>query len=527
MSEHTQVIFSYLKGEDIQIDKEEFNFQVESHPDYPSLLSLSDALTFFNINNGAIRLEYEMLAQLPDRFIITNNTPASGGFLSYIEREGHEYFRLGNDATKREKISTDQLQEMWGGIVLLVEKDESVLEMSTSKRTNYLLVIPFLLLFGGMIWQSDSKVWHMGFYLFSFVGLFFSLAALKDLLNTKSALIDSFCRATTATDCNAVVNSSRWKIFERVSFSDLSLTFFTTQLIALLIMGIGGNYQVYFSIQMLLLLFSVPVILTSVYYQKFVEKKWCPICLSIAGVVLLELAYLLYFVSFDSIQLTVFGAIQFFFVYSSVLLAWYPLKKLLNTRKELKEQQMSSLRFKKNYTIFKNNLIAEAKIPLWEYNPLVFGNPEATTVIDIITSPFCGYCKDPHYMLEEIVQNYGDQLKVRINYSFNPDSQGNEEVGDVFRTLVHLRMEQGENTFNEALDVWLQGKNREEWLLKYKGEISTEKVDTILRTQYQWCQENGFSFTPNLLINGYVYPKAYDISDLPYYVGELVEDTNF
>jgi hypothetical protein len=41
-----------------------------------------------------------------------------------------------------------------------------------------------------------------------------------------------------------------------------------------------------------LLLGSIPVLLLSLYYQKFIEKKWCPICLVIASIVLLEIGYL-------------------------------------------------------------------------------------------------------------------------------------------------------------------------------------------------------------------------------------------
>lgn len=528
MSEHTTAIFSYLKGEDIPVDKEEFNFQFESHPDFPSLLSMSDALTFFNIHNGALRVEFSLLEQLPDRFLLTINSP-SGGFLTFIERKGDSYYYLPDNSSKQELITQEKLKELWGGVVLLVEKDEEAQESSKpSRKWNiYILAILSLLMLGGIFWKSYFPIWHGPFYLLSFAGVLFSLGALKDLLNTKNAFLDTFCSVTTSTDCNAVVNSSKWKIFEKISFSDLSITFFVTEILALFLMGLSGDSAEYFSIQLILLLLSIPIILTSLYYQKFVEKKWCPICLSIATVLILELGYLIYHVDFDALRFNLLGGFKFFFVYSAVLLIWYPLKRVLEDRKDLREEQKKALRFKRNYANFKNNLIVEERFQMWEENPMVFGNPDASTVLDIVTSPFCGHCKDPHYMLEDLISKYGDQLKVRVNYSTNTEAEGNEKPKEVFRTLVHLRMEKGEKAFNEALDAMLQTKDRDAWLVKFKEAYDLAKVDAVLMTQYHWGRKNNFNFTPKLLINGYGYPQGYDLLDLPFFIGELMEDKTY
>jgi hypothetical protein len=51
-------LFYYLEKEDIFIDKEEFILQIQLHPDYHSLLSIADTLSFFNIENGAIRIDF-------------------------------------------------------------------------------------------------------------------------------------------------------------------------------------------------------------------------------------------------------------------------------------------------------------------------------------------------------------------------------------------------------------------------------------------------------------------------------------
>ena len=45
-------LFNYLETENIKIDQEEFTFQVQSHPEYPSLLAISDTLSFFKIKSN-------------------------------------------------------------------------------------------------------------------------------------------------------------------------------------------------------------------------------------------------------------------------------------------------------------------------------------------------------------------------------------------------------------------------------------------------------------------------------------------
>ncbi len=47
---------------------------LEEHPDYPSLLSLSDAFDTFKIENAAIQIDAEQLETLPPPYIATSKT---------------------------------------------------------------------------------------------------------------------------------------------------------------------------------------------------------------------------------------------------------------------------------------------------------------------------------------------------------------------------------------------------------------------------------------------------------------------
>lgn len=69
MRETYNYLFQYLEAEGIVLDKNEFLYQMQSHPNYPSTLSVADTLTFFNVANGLLPIGFEQLGQLPNHFV--------------------------------------------------------------------------------------------------------------------------------------------------------------------------------------------------------------------------------------------------------------------------------------------------------------------------------------------------------------------------------------------------------------------------------------------------------------------------
>lgn len=70
MRETYNYLFQYLGAEGIALDKNEFLYQMQSHPNYPSTLSVADTLTFFNVANAALMLYFAELERLPSRFVV-------------------------------------------------------------------------------------------------------------------------------------------------------------------------------------------------------------------------------------------------------------------------------------------------------------------------------------------------------------------------------------------------------------------------------------------------------------------------
>lgn len=520
MPENFNSLFIYLEKEDIKVDKTEFSIQIEAHPNYPSILAIADTLNFFNIQNGIIKVDFSEIELLPNQFLTILTEDDNTTQLYLIEKKGNKYFYTLDKRTI--EINQTRLKNKWSSIVALVEKSE-IEHNIVKKKNNLTWILPILcsILFLSILLAFDVNLKAKLFFIFPIIGILFSFAALKDLFGTKSEFINSFCNITAATSCSTIIESNKWKIFNFISLSDLSIVFFTSQLASLFIFILFNNLVEFFYIQKIILITSIPILFLSIYYQKFVEKKWCPICLAIVSIIVLELLYTIFFqendfyISFKSI-------ILFSFIFSSIVFIWFVLKKFLAKLKELKEFQITSHRFMRNYEIFKNTLVSKDKIEL-PFSPIILGNKDSETEITLFTSPFCGHCKNAHELIEKILISNKNNLKIKIIFNADIDAL-DEDKKSLFRGLISIYLEKGEDSFLNALNYWFNNKNLTDWIQIYNSIFNNEEIDSIYKIQHQWCVENNLYLTPTIFINGYKYPKMYARENIEYFIYELLED---
>lgn len=77
----------------LKLDKEEFYFQFNSHPDYPSALALSDTLGFFRIENDAYEIEEDIWGELPDKYVAIVKQDGQSKFtLVQRTKDGYDLF---------------------------------------------------------------------------------------------------------------------------------------------------------------------------------------------------------------------------------------------------------------------------------------------------------------------------------------------------------------------------------------------------------------------------------------------------
>ncbi len=524
MLKNFDYLFQYLEKEDIFIDKSDFEFQMRSHPEFPSLLSVADTLEYFGIKNNIVHLSISDIELLPKRFVVLlsgliDQVPIN--LLCLIEKRDGKYFDVSSKIP--EEIDNKSIITRWQNVVLLIE-NQNVEEVKTIKN-KFLWILPllfgltFLLILSLLRGNLESKL----FFFFPIIGILFSIAALKNLFGVKNELIAGFCNITTSTNCSSIIDSNKWKIFKILNFSDLAVLFFASQLLGYFIFLLNGTLDLFFSIQKILLLSSIFVIFLSLYYQKFVEKKWCPICLIIIVIILSELSYIFLALKF-SFEVTFLSIILLGFTFFGVSLVWSLLKSILIKNKELKEFQIKANRFIRNYKLFKNNLKESRKIEIFD-SPIKLGNKECKIVITIITNPFCGYCKRVHEILDSILEKHYEEIQINLIIK----TEIEKEIGAnklFFESLLEIYFKQGAEIFVKSLNEWFLNKNIDEWLQKFaiKEVYSIMKTNSIYHSKSDWCRSNGINYTPAIFINGYEYPDSYDRQDLPFFINDIIED---
>jgi uncharacterized membrane protein len=525
MIENFSFLFRYLKNENIIIDQKEFDFQVQSHSDYPSLLAISDTLSFFKINNVAARVNNEELKNLPHNFIALIKDEKENSFLTFVEQNlnGFQYVQNG----KTTKLNSKEFAEQFQNVVLVAEREETELnEVDSNKKMIFGLILLGLVYFFS-ISISNFSLLQFFIVFFASTGVYLSIEAISHEFGIKTKFSEAVCTISPNTDCNAVINSKKNRYFELISFSDSSITFFGAQLLALLFLSISNQLDSFYVITTVLLLLSVPIVLLSIYQQYFIIKKWCPICLTIIALIFTELGCLLFFNSFNlSLKLK---AISYFVLAMTLsYLSTVFIKKIFKSNFDLQLKTLENYRFKRNYSLFKIALLDSKSIDYKEsiVNNIVLGNKEAKLKVIIVLSPFCGHCKATVKIINEILERYRTKISIDIRFNFNSEYLDLKSL-ELHQRLINVFLEKGGDTFLEALNIWFEKKNIDNFEPIMDFSSRDFKIDKLLIDQFLWNKENNITFTPAIIINNLYFPNQYDRSDLIYFINDLEEDVEF
>lgn len=509
-------IINYLKNTSINIDFKEFEFQVESHPDYPSLLAFSDALTFFNVENAAIKILFPIREELPNNFLAYLKTDRSEE-LSFIKVSENNLLKNGS------QIKWKDLEKQWGGTIFLANQESFKIEVNEYRANNWKWIALVISLLFIVPFFSEAKFENFIFLFFSISGLIISTEIIKQTLGIDSFISEKLCSNIKNSDCESVITSNKWSVLKKVSLSDLSIVFFLGQFFSLVAMSISNYESTFFYIQNIILWGSIPISFFSLYYQWKIVKEWCPLCLLLILVLYGELTCSQIY--FDVFSYSLYGLYLFFGINLFILALWLFIKSILISNKSLKEDKLVGLRFKRNYNLFKTILKRDEVLKTPSFNhTFVLGNENANLKISMVTSPFCSYCKDAHVLLESILDKHYNDVAIHIRLNYDA-SYGSEHMRSKLQNgLAQLYFNKGQNEFRKALKAWFETKDIEQWKRSFNVEIELEKTESFLNEQFAWCKKNDLLFTPTLIINNYQYPKIYDREDLIFFMSDLVEE---
>lgn len=510
-----------LKSLNLQVNTAEIIADLDKHPDYPSMLAISDVLNNFNVVNNAFRVTAEDLVNIPAPFIIHAHSN-NGEFLVVQKINGSDFF-ISGDKYDNKRTSLDELKKTFGGVVLVPEPMEKLASAFSLKK--FLLNIKYqLLLMGALLvilsafifntsWLSNVTWASALLTAAKTAGLVTSILLLVQSINSNNPLVQILCGGGGNKDCNAILSSKAANVFDGLSWSEVGFFYFAGSWLMLLL---GGASVQTLQLLVILNVLSLPYTVYSIYHQWQVAKQWCVLCCTVQAMLWLEffsLAFALYDQPVAAPPMALWS-IAFISLLSPVIL-WLLLKPGLLKGQQLQPLKDQLRKFKYNAELFNRMLTDQPKFtsPDDEWS-LVLGNVEAENVITMVSNPYCPPCAKTHLQLDELLEKNGN-IQARI--IFTADNTDTDRKTPVARHLMALHDLPDKSIVKKAMHDWYEQKQKdyESWAKIYPVTLVTENFKKLDK-QKAWCEVAEVAATPTLLVNGYKLPGIYQLPDLRY-----------
>jgi len=508
-----------LLKNNISFDKKEVSFQIQSHPSYPSLHAVTGVLSHFNIENIAAEVpkSEEILLQLPTCFIAQIATENGKELVTVVRKELNYFFS--GPSMKKEKNTASQFLEKFTGIIVAIEKTEKEKPQLFSAFNSILMGV-LVLLAVCVFLIAKPTISTVLFFLTSLVGVVISVSIVKQELGINTVIGNAFCSSSNEKkDCEAVLTSKGAKLFKNYKLSDFSLIYFLAMSVAVFLIAIQKASPL---LLYLISVLALPITFYSIYYQSKIVKKWCFLCLSIVVVLLIQALFFFLntvpLLSLEDLLVTVF---YFVVVFAS----WNFFKPRYIELVQGEKIKIEYFKFKRNFSLFSKLLSQSSKIDtkVLTTSDIIFGNEQSNLEIVIVTNPFCGHCKPVHKLIEKMILEYDNEVKIVIRFNVNMKNMESDSV-KVTSKLLEIYQLEGKRTCLTAMSSIYEGTSVDKWFNTWGNRYEKEKHFTILESQKNWCLTNAINFTPEILVNGNSFPKEYDREDLIYFIEDLNEN---
>lgn len=516
-------VIKFLKYCGISANPQSVIAELDKHPDYPSLLAISDVLTNFEIENSAFRISFDELDTLNCPFIAHSN--ADGSSFMIVHQVANDNISISTEKWDKYKISAEEFKKLYGGIVLMAEATGNA--VGPLQRASFLsnirvpvIVVSLALLMLLLIASNPGFVSGLGWQSIMLVlaksaGLVVSILLLVQALDKNNPLIQVLCTAGgRKSDCNAILSSKAAQAFWGYSWSEIGFFYFAgTWLLALF----GGGSAAEWKALLVMNVVGLPYTFYSIYYQARVAKQWCSLCCTIQALLWVEFIPLLNAnlpLTFNfSAQLKDISAIVICLLSPVVL--WAMIKPLFLKLLQLQPLKDQLRTFKYNTDLFNLMLNDQPKYAMPDESwSIVLGNEEASSVITMVTNPYCPPCAKTHQLLDELLEQNGN---VQARIVFTALNRDDDQKTPVARHMMALHEQTDKSIVKKAMHDWYEEKqkNFETWAKKYPVKLE-EANFYKLDKQRDWCALAEVKGTPTLLLNGHILPSVYRLPDLKY-----------
>lgn len=493
----TKNIFKFLKANKIPVAEEWLQKSIESHPDYPTLLCISQTLNAAGIscithqinlkNIDNITLPALFHLQNDDVILIENKTLLTENI-------------IGESTGVVININAINLTTQYKAEVK--KQKNTAVTISTAFAISILLII--LLLIQIAQWQNNVLV------LSSILGLYICYQIFCKENGDAAIWVNTACNAL-GNGCDKVFYSTLSKGILGIKLFDAAFIYYFTILFYALF---NENILLpYYTV-----LVAIPLIITSIIYQKLQVKAWCALCLIIAAIISSQVLLLWFTKSVFESALTLKNMLSFACC-AFLSLVWFPFKSYYLFKKENLKLSITNQTILRDPKIFVSSLQIQKQIEYYpNNNDMVFGNSNAPLQVLIVCQPYCNPCAIAHKQIEELLKIYKENICLKIVWLAN-----NENAMNAVNLIYDVVRTQPLQNSVHKIEEWFSLMNFEIYSKENANQIFKINNQYNLQEQKEWVADNGIDVTPTIFINNHQMPIHYSIDDFKIMIPNLIE----
>jgi protein-disulfide isomerase len=513
------VLIALIKKLNIRVSSGTIQNCLNDHPDYPSLLALSDCLTEWKMPNSAYQIDKNEYDPADLSFPLIAHLQKSGQFILINSiANGRVIYTDGRKTNAA--MPEQEFLSQWAGVVLYAEatpeSGEKEYKVQRFKDILNGLRIPALVtaVFAGILYVffQYSVTWVFTVLsIITLAGLIVSTLLLMYSVNASNPFVQNLCSLGKKNDCNAILKSKEAKVTGWLSWSEVGFFYFSGTLISLLLVNNAVPFLA------VLNLCCLPYTFWSVWYQ-YKAKNWCVLCCTVQALLWLQFivfaAGVGYAVPVPELKTIIALVISF----SIPIVIWAFVKPFMLKAEQLAPLKQQLKKFKYNSDLFNQVLTNQPRFSVPnDIMPIVLGNAEAETVITMVSNPFCGPCATTHKILDQWLNTRND---IQVKIVFTTANHDDDPKTKVARHLTALSLLEDRSKVEQALNDWYDStkKDYDTWAKNYPIHVNGE-MEQVTQKQKEWCTLTEITFTPTILVNGYKLPDPYRLDDIKYLLG--------
>ncbi len=526
LRDNTSIItYLFLKQLTVPVTKAYLKKELLSHPDYPSLYSISATLDHYSVKNTAIKITNSDFENINLPFLAHLNI--KHGLFCIVTNITDSHVTFQTDFSQTETLRKEDFFILWDNIVLIANVSDNCAEpdfkknfikenLNRFKLPVFIFLITLLLTLQIIYNTSISSIFPL--FITKAVGLYFIYLLIRHELGKNSVLTQKLCTLSKSAGCNEVLNSKFSTLPMNVHLSDVGLIWFLSSFVYLII---PSNFEfILIKVRVLysLSLFFIPFILFSLIYQFFFIKKYCPLCIGVISTIVIDfLLYLFYFQTTFMIP-DLPSSFLLFTLIACVSYVWLSIKPYLLSYEHFFDSEIKFLNLKRNSNVF-SLLLNESRI----YNtgeltnPIKITNNKSSFVITKIINPYCSPCEKAfEEMIELVNENMGNLPDMQ--FAFLVPTIDQEDF--ITKTAAHFIALQAQIKSDEMirpLSDWFAIKDYKKWSKLYPLVLKNEHF-TMLKDQVEWSIRNQIEVTPFTIVNDRKLPAIYNVKDYKYII---------